>query len=456
MTAASSVCLGRAFVRALGMMAVPLAMLLAAGPAAAVPAYARQTGEPCAACHVGSFGPQLTAFGRAFKLGGYALSIHPKHEVPFSAMLVESFTHTREDQSAPAGPHDGTNDNASSQQLSLFVAGRLGEHAGTFAQLTYSDIDRYVAMDNVDIRYARTVTLAGRGAIVGVSLNNNPTLSDPWNTLAAWTFPYIGSELAPGPAAAPLIAGGLGQQVAGADVYAFVDNAVYASFGLYRTLSDAVRERIHADNSGRLAGAAPYARLAWTHDWGGRSLMLGTSALDARLQPDGRGTRSDRYRDLGVDAAYMQVFAGGDALTLNASDVFERQRLYATYAAGGASKAGHHLDALSLDASWYFHDTYGLTGGFFDTTDTTDPLLYPPEPDAGSRAGAVASRGEIVQFDWTPFGKRDSFAEPWANLRLGVQYTRYDRFDGYRRNYDGNGRNAVDNDTLYLFLWTAI
>jgi hypothetical protein len=42
------------------------------------------------------------------------------------------------------------------------------------------------------------------------------------------------------------------------------------------------------------------------------------------------------------------------------------------------------------------------------------------------------------------------------NLRLGVQYTMYDKFNGGDHNYDGFGRSANDNDTLYLFAWLAI
>src|SRR5450631_3507615 len=41
------------------------------GTARAIPNFASQTGQPCTACHVGAFGPQLTPFGRAFKMGGY-------------------------------------------------------------------------------------------------------------------------------------------------------------------------------------------------------------------------------------------------------------------------------------------------------------------------------------------------------------------------------------------------
>src|ERR1700722_10741772 len=40
-----------------------------AGPAEALPSYARQTGQPCATCHTAF--PELTPYGRRFKIGGY-------------------------------------------------------------------------------------------------------------------------------------------------------------------------------------------------------------------------------------------------------------------------------------------------------------------------------------------------------------------------------------------------
>ena len=40
--------------------------------ALATPSFARQTGKPCSTCH--TVIPQLTPFGREFKLSGYALS----------------------------------------------------------------------------------------------------------------------------------------------------------------------------------------------------------------------------------------------------------------------------------------------------------------------------------------------------------------------------------------------
>ena len=42
---------------------------------------------------------------------------------------------------------------------------------------------------------------------------------------------------------------------------------------------------------------------------------------------------------------------------------------------------------------------------------------------------------------------------PWLNTKLQLQYVRYSKFNGASNNYDGFGRNASDNDTLYLVGW---
>jgi hypothetical protein len=189
---------------------------VAVAPSAfALPSFAQQTGQPCSTCHVGAFGPQLTPFGRSFKLGGYTLAAPDSNSIPLAAMLVASYTHTKADQPDNAGPHDGPNDNFSLQEASVFLAGRLSDHIGSFAQITYSDIDRLVTLDNVDVRYAHPLQIADKPAILGVSVNNNPTVSDVWNTVPAWRFPYMASELVPEMAAAPLIDGGLEHQVLG-------------------------------------------------------------------------------------------------------------------------------------------------------------------------------------------------------------------------------------------------
>jgi hypothetical protein len=44
---------------------------------------------------------------------------------------------------------------------------------------------------------------------------------------------------------------------------------------------------------------------------------------------------------------------------------------------------------------------------------------------------------------------------PWLNVKLGLQYTAYVQFNGADNNYDGTGRNASDNNLLFLYLWLA-
>jgi hypothetical protein len=51
----------RRYAQRLAAMAIlAFVLLVMAEPARAVPSFAAQTGEPCSACHVGGFGPQLT------------------------------------------------------------------------------------------------------------------------------------------------------------------------------------------------------------------------------------------------------------------------------------------------------------------------------------------------------------------------------------------------------------
>src|SRR3569833_2660119 len=53
----------------------------------AVPAFARQTGQNCVACHAGGQFPELTQIGRLFKLSGY--TIGTRH-IPLSVMGIAS------------------------------------------------------------------------------------------------------------------------------------------------------------------------------------------------------------------------------------------------------------------------------------------------------------------------------------------------------------------------------
>ena len=170
--------------------------------AAAVPSYARQTGMPCAQCHTLSFGPALTAYGRQFKLNGYTFT---GGDNPFPLALMIQGGYSRSAAAQPAAPVDDfhANDNLSLDQVSMFIGTRITDHIGMFAQSTYSGEKRHYNWDNTDIRYARTTNLFGTDAVVGISINNNPTVQDLWTSTPAWGYPYINSPLVPAPGSNP-------------------------------------------------------------------------------------------------------------------------------------------------------------------------------------------------------------------------------------------------------------
>src|SRR5215468_3356646 len=190
-----------------------LLVLLAPPHAVALQSFAWQTGQPCAQCHVHAFGPALTSFGRQFKLNGYVLDRGDEPFIPIAATIQTSFTHTASAQPGGATPHTHANDNVVLDQLSLYYAGKILPKVGAFVQGTYDGVAGKAALDNVDIRFANQGTLADTNLVYGVSLNNNPTVQDLWNTTPAWGFPFASSPVAPTPAAAVLLDGSLAQQV---------------------------------------------------------------------------------------------------------------------------------------------------------------------------------------------------------------------------------------------------
>ena len=54
-------------------LALVLVLVTASFDAHAIPAFNRQTGQNCVACHAGGQFPDLTAYGRLFKLTGYTI-----------------------------------------------------------------------------------------------------------------------------------------------------------------------------------------------------------------------------------------------------------------------------------------------------------------------------------------------------------------------------------------------
>lgn len=410
-----------------------------------IPSFSRQTGLPCDRCHT-TF-PQLTPFGRRFKLNGYTLtglqvveagdttrrSLKINLIPPVSAMVQTSITQTNKPQ---FGAQNGNVELP--QELSVFLGEEITPRLGTFLQFTYSAADAHFGLDNFDIRYANQSLLAAKEVIYGLSLNNNPTVQDVWNTTPAWSFPWAASEVAPAPEAATLIDGGLGQQVAGLGAYALWSNNIYGEFSVYRSAQQGGPHPPDATAENTLKGVAPYWRAALQHAWRSQYLELGTYGMSTTLYPTGVSGQRDRYTDVAVDAQYERRVGKGN-VTAHSTWIHEAQSLDASFAAGAASNPSNSLKTFKIDGSYYTPGRVGFTVGYFSTTGDADALRYP-----GSSSGRPNSNGVIGELDFLP----------WLNTRFTLQYVAYDKFDGARNAYDGV-RNASDNNTLYLLSWLA-
>jgi hypothetical protein len=434
------------FRAALGTSLTLLVLNIAIPTAQAVPAFARQTGLPCQSCH--TVAPELTAFGRDFKLRGFVLSTLPKIEsktstplslnrmpaFAFEIDLADTFT-----QTSQPGTQNG--DVQFPSKLKLFVAGALGDNVGMFSYLEYTQPDDHFSIDLTDIRVVGSGEIAGKDAIYGLTINNAPTLEDPWNTLNVWSFPHVHSEVAPTPATAALLGGTLADSgmVAGVGGYVLWDNHWYADLTLYRSAPTGQPQPLV--KPGATEGLVPYARFAWQTTLGPDYLEVGASAIDAKfiqgISGAGAAGLDDHYRDISADAQFEHP-VGDNLLTLHAAYIHEQQTLDSSSAAG-LSNPSDSLNTLRADGTFLLRPFTAFSLGYFSTTGSRDPLLYTAAPITGS-AGKPDSDGWILQVDFLPL----------QNIQLIVQYTLYDKFNGTRNNYDAAGRSASDNNTLFL------
>ena len=164
-------------------------------------------------------------------------------------------------------------------------------------------------------------------------------------------------------------------------------------------------------------------------------------------------TATDRYRDIAVDAQY-QYITDPHTFTAQATYINERQSYNASYAAVKETGAGigagptpenpsDTLKTFKLKGTYYRDRKYGGTLAYFSTTGSADGGLY--GTDAGGNARMPDSKGYIIELDYLPT----------QNIRLMLQYTGYNKYAGASDNYDGAGRSASDNNTLYILAWLS-
>jgi hypothetical protein len=242
--------------------------------------------------------------------------------------------------------------------------------------------------------------------------------------------------------------------------------------------------------SNSLASASPYWRVALEKVWGEHSLMIGAFGFYPQVLP-GRvmGYGVDQYRDIGWDAQYQWI-NDKHAVTLQVTRISEKQNLRATYTQGiaaqvidalgivnafgvppvtgnASSNAVNYLTSFKASAGYVWDRTISGTVGYFHVTGSPDATLYGNAVlnPGMSAVGLPNGSGLIFDAAYMPFSKGGPEFWPWANARIGLSYTHYLSLFGGTTNFDGKGtyfngsswrsHTATDNNTLFLYTWTA-
>ncbi len=445
-----------------GLLAA-LSGLLVTADALAVPSMARQTGYACSKCHAGY--PELTNFGRQFKLGGYTMSskewdnLPLAERLPISGALQISRTSTSD---VTAG---GTNGNGATptdfphdrkviaQTAALYYGGKITDNAGALIQYNYDGVEQKWGMEMFDARWAKDTQLAGKDAIFGVTLNNSPTVSDIYNSTPAWGFPHTGTAAKQMPIASQIDMT-LASKVAGIGAYLWWDDLIYAELANYRTAKTGAFRFVAAgqrwnnpENFGFVVdGNAPYWRLALQQQFGPHTVEVGTYGMISKVWQDvtDQSLGSNRYRDIAYDAHYHYL-EGDHSASVGATFIDEKKDWNsAVQAAGMTSNASDTLKTLRIDSHYYWRRMWGGGVQYFKATGSSNDLAY-NTGDAlmGSANGSPNTKGWMYELNYFPV----------EQVKLALRYTRFQQFNGASTNYDGTGRNASDNNTVYLLGW---
>jgi len=423
---------------------VALGALLAPSVSSAVPLFARQTGLQCASCHFGGSFPELTSVGREFKLAGYTAG--NRQTIPLAGMLQGGLTQIKNTNGSADPATDFAHDNSFQlQQASLFTGGKITNNLGAFVQWTYDGVGHHSNADNIDLRFADKAKVSGKDLVYGITVNNNPAVQDLFNSTPAWGFPTAQPGGAfQGYGASTMIDGGLSQAVVGAGAYVDWNHFLYAELSGYRT-ADGIFSfmRAGADtvaNRFTIDGTNPYWRLALHGDAGPHSWSVGTygTVVDAFSDQTDSSSPTNRYKDTAIDGQY-QYTDGKNKWSAQATWIHEKTDWNVN---AGNSNNSDTLDTRRIKGSYFHNNKVGGSVAYFSTTGSQDAILY-----ANNTNLTPDTSGYILEVNYLPVQK----------VRLALQYTAYDKFNGSSSNYDASGalpgRNASDNNTWFLSTW---
>ncbi|WP_038247608.1 hypothetical protein [Ghiorsea bivora] len=147
----------------------------------AIPAFARQTGSACLACHFQSF-PTLNAYGRAFKMGALT-DVGDQALIEDEGLSIPAVVNW----TAMVRPQFQSVDNGTTKANSIgfadqvfMVGGRGGEHTGVFIEFAaadvagggqpYANVQLFNSWDMGDMKVGATIWADGFGEDSGLQL----------------------------------------------------------------------------------------------------------------------------------------------------------------------------------------------------------------------------------------------------------------------------------------------
>lgn len=432
-------------------------------PAHAIPVFARQVQQNCVACHVGGQYPELTPYGRYFKLTGYTqgvAQITPDGvgiPLAFSVQAgVNKMDSNRDINGVGIDPRNGR---FAPDQASVYSGGRIADNVGAFVQYTAAwdqgnSHDVSFGSDNFDLRYADHLWFGSTDLIYGASLNNDPGVTDVFNSTPAWSFPwqYSASGSATAPPVQTFLEGGYGGGTArGFNGYLYLGKSFYAEYGSYSAATGPFRvltftaSAAGGSNNGTvpLAGGNPYYRLAYTTEWGPSNLMVGAFGMNSKVG-DGLGLNDGLetvYRDRGLDAQY-QYISDPHVVSTQLRYISEKITDDAGLYSGPANLKSRYAKAM-----YVYRAKYGTALGYWSENGSPDPTAYVSTGASSANLNSINNSPNSTA--WIPA----VFWQPLQNVRVTLYRTYWTKFLGAKDNYDGLGRNAKDNNSTYLYLW---
>ena len=461
----------------------------------AIPVFARQTGQSCVACHAGGQYPELTPYGRYFKLTGYTQG--ERQWVPVSVMFTGGAASTSNND---AGAGDGStinqqNGRVESSAASAFIGGKILDNLGLFSQFTYNwaassnnggvNNQGHFSIDNTDLRYADHYAGTQSDIIWGASLNNNPGVTDVWNSSPAWAYPYTvpqGSRgtFGKGSPINTFLDSGSGALTTGYGAYAYLNKNFYVEADAYQSATGATSFLAYGTSNSNpnaprtyLQGTNPYVRLAYTTEWGPHNIMVGALGMNAAKYgynaaagvmnsagnpsggPPDLGGGTVNYQDRGVDAQYQYLL---NPHTVTAQLRYIKESIYNNTVGNGALIASgdpsavnpvNKLNSVFAKVSYVYNATYGAALGYQNVTGTSDSGAYGSISSTNSFAISASNSPNTTA--WIP----SIWYQPIQYLRLGLQYTAFTKYMGGSSCYNdpSNCRKASDNNTTWIYAW---